>query len=222
MNLSHPKIVMSQLNLGISSEDSSFPSWTAKIFPSPQELKTKQRKLLAFLKEADSPKSKKDLAHALYPKAFDDRSRDPSTRYWDGYKFRCCAEDAARYYTQRVAAIMRTIDQDIRDDLGTLESRLDKLDYLRKAEVVIAVDSGEQQEALHVYHGPDAPQSLDILRDYLQWAETHTAKQQQPQIKAQGLIDASSYQEQITINVDLQTPDDEMDQNLGDDLEEGI
>ncbi|NJM77064.1 MAG: hypothetical protein HC852_16360 [Acaryochloridaceae cyanobacterium RU_4_10] len=67
------------------------PEWTAHVFSSVEERKTKESNLLATLKRANSPKSKRELAHALYPKAFDPRIVDQYQTVWDGYRFVRCA-----------------------------------------------------------------------------------------------------------------------------------
>jgi hypothetical protein len=163
-----------------ASETEFKPKWTARVFPTLEERKTKESNLLAILKRADSHKSKRDLAHALYPKAFDSQMVDQSQSFWDGYRFVRCAEVAENKYLIKTGALIRSVHQNIRNKLAEMDSESQKLDYLRTVSLPIPIDESDDGEALYIYHGPDRPAPMEYLSSFIEWATIHQAKQSQP------------------------------------------
>jgi hypothetical protein len=190
------------------------PEWSAGIFLTPDELKTQKDKLLAILRQSDYPRTKKELAMALFPNAFDNRNN--VNRYvWDGYKQRSIKEILEKTYIEKTGQIIRTIDASIRNDLNQLETREEKINFLREVPLVIRVGEDENQAAFYAYHGPDNPQSLEILQEYCEWAQTHQYKQSKLLEQSQ-LIEASVSTADYgplfigQIDTSFYTPDDEM------------
>jgi len=187
------------------------PDWTARIFPSAQELTSKQATLLAYLRETDSPKTKRELALALYPKAFDKSRLNGSQLFFDGYKHRNPAIDAENDYVKKTGYVIQSIDRNIKSKLNELRSDEEKLEFLRQAPLVIRVGEGSESEAFYDYHGPDAPQSVEVLRDYVEWAATHQARQSQPLEIAQAIHNSALYRGLPLLDTNFDTPDEEME-----------
>jgi len=183
------------------------PGWTARIFLSAQELTSKQATLLAYLRETDSPKTKRELAMALYPKAFDGGAQPCS----DGYKRRNATIIFQKEYIETTGTLIRGIDKNIRSKLNELQNDEEKMEFLRQVKLVIRVGEGVKSEALYDYHGPDAPQSMEVLRDYVEWAATHQERQSQPLELAQAIYDSAQYKELPLLNTNFDTPDEEME-----------
>lgn len=204
-------------------EEEFIPDWLAQTFLERQDTKCKKCKVMAVLRERGLPTTQKELAPAIYPNAFDNRYRDPEVWYRDGYKLRSTWIDTEERHIKKTGAIIRSIDYGIRSALSQFESREEKLEYLRNTPLVIRVGDTESGEALYAYHGPDSPQPIEVLDDYVSWAETHQTKQSQPLVLAQNIRDAAVIQGSIFGNQtldpdDLPNEEDEIDK--WDDLEE--
>lgn len=190
------------------------PEWSADIFLTPDELKTQKDKLLAILRQSDYPRTKKELAMALFPNAFNNRNND-NKFFFDGYQYRNINQTSEKLYIEKTGQIIRTIDAGIRNDLNQLETREEKINFLRELPLVIRVGEDENQAAFYAYHGPDNPQPLEILQEYCEWAQTHQYKQSKLLEQAQ-LIEASvstaDYGPLFSGQIDTSfyTPDDEM------------
>jgi hypothetical protein len=215
---------MTQGNFDFSSGDFNpveefFPDWLANSYFTPQELRNSKQRLLAILRESSCPRTKKDLAVAMYPRAFNDNYRE-RRRYWDGYKWQDSAAISEPHYIEKTATIIRSIDAGIRSVLSQLATYEEKVNYLRQAQLIIRVGEDENQAALYAYHGPDRPQERQALQEYCEWAQTHSYKQSKP-LELAELIEASAspieeygplFSGQIgQIDTSLDTPDDEMD-----------
>jgi len=183
------------------------PGWTARIFLSAQELTSKQTTLLAYLRETDSPKTKRELAMALYPEAF-----GRGEQYFpDGYKSSNVTVLFEKKYIDKTGEVIRGIDKNIKSRLNELQSDEEKMEFLRQARLAIRVGEGAKFEAFYDYHGPDAPQSVEVLRDYVEWAATHQERQSQPLELAQAIYDSAQYKELPLLNTNFDTPDEEME-----------
>lgn len=194
------------------------PEWSADIFLTPDELKTQKDKLLAILRQSDYPKTKKELAMALFPNAFDNRYN--VTNYeWDGYQQRNIKDIFQKRYIEKTGKIIRSIDANIRNELDQLETHEEKINFLKAVPLVIRVGEDDNQAAFYAYHGPDNPQPLEKIQEYIQknceWAQTHQYKQSKLLEQAQ-LIEASvstaDYGPLFSGQIDTSfyTPDDEM------------
>lgn len=218
---------MSQGTLNYESDDfcpeeEFIPDWAARIFLTPEEAKSKKRKVIALLQKHGSPITRRDLAPAIYPKAFDNRHRDPEVRYYNGYEWRSSWMDSEERHIEKTGAIIRNIDAGIRNALNQLEGREEKLELLRHTPLIIRVGETERGEALYAYHGPDYSQSIEALDNYIAWAESHQAKQSQPLNLARSLRDSAIIQGSLfEIQLDPDDlPDDDANIDGWDDLEE--
>ncbi|MFM6372453.1 MAG: hypothetical protein ACKPGN_30245, partial [Dolichospermum sp.] len=97
------------------------PEWSANIFLTPDELKTYKDKLLAILIQSDYPRSKKELAMALFPNAFNNRNNH-NQFFFDGYQYRNINQTSEKLYIEKTGQIIRSIDAGIRNHLNQLET----------------------------------------------------------------------------------------------------
>ena len=107
------------------------PEWSADIFLTPDELKTQKDKLLAILRQSDYPRTKKELAMALFPNALNNRNND-NKFFFDGYQYRNINQTSEKLYIEKTGQIIRTIDAGIRNDLNQLETREEKINFSQK------------------------------------------------------------------------------------------
>lgn len=188
-------------------EEEFTPDWLAHIFFDKKDLRGKKRSLLAILRKYGLPLRKKELARALYPKAFDNKYRDPDIRYFNGYEWCSSWMASEKEHIRKTGAIIRSIDNDTRKFLSQLERREEKLEFLRHKELIIRVGETESGETLYAYHGPDCPQPLEILENYVSWAEIHHTKQSQLLMLAQNIRDAATIQASL-LDGQMLDPDD--------------
>lgn len=202
------------------------PEWSANIFLTPDELKTYKDKLLAILRQSDYPRSKKELAMALFPNAFNNRNNH-NQFFFDGYQYRNINQTSEKLYIEKTGQIIRSIDAGIRNHLNQLETHEEKINFLKVVPLVIRVGEDENQAAFYAYHGPDNPQPLEILQEYCEWAQTHQYRQSKLAEQAQ-LVEASAYVADYgplfsgQLDNSFYTPDDEMNISEDDENIDGI
>lgn len=194
-------------------EDEFLPTWAPREFPGQRERKTRQTTLLAYAKRASLPKSYRELATAVYPKAFDSRQGN-HTQYWDGYKYIDTVTETQRRYIHKTKALVRCIYQKVRKRLLECQTLDEELAYLREeAALLIPVDEGSNGEWLYTYQGPDLSQPSEIIEAARDLMLKHKDDQSLPQDLMQKLFNATTNPSGAQIDP-LDYPDDNDQQQL--------
>ncbi|XGV86708.1 MAG: hypothetical protein ACAF42_14305 [Limnothrix sp. BL-A-16] len=174
---------MTQENFNFDEEtvNSFWPAWTARKFPSKQDLGQKARTLLAYLKNSEEPRTKEEMAMAIYPLAFRDDSRDTPKPFWDGYCQRNPVDDAKKIYTKRVAQVISKYRSSLRQQLYKMEKSYGREQvsiWLRDyAEIILPVGETDSGAWLYAYHGPDHRCSQEALMKSHELALQHKDSQ---------------------------------------------
>lgn len=128
--------------------------------------------ILGILRDSNSRLTKIDLAVKRYPEIFFQMSSyafiDPLGKTCD------VSKKVQQDYVAQVGRCLRSISDSINRKLDDLEeNRSSQLAYLKTVSLAIPVDKDRKGRALYVYHGPELPQPLEVLEQFITWAENH-------------------------------------------------
>lgn len=212
-------------NNEFSSEENFFPPSIAKIFISPNNIKSKEGKILGYMRGLtiransdeisikDSYRTKEHFREILYPRFYNPKSSEqfPSSPVSDGDFTYDIRDLIITKHKKSVDNTIHRINLRLRESLKDLKSESQKLDFLRRSvQVLIVVGMTEQNSAIYAYHSADLPQSLENLNYYIEWGIEHQEIQGTPLKMAELLYKSRTQNNKQELNLDTDFTDYDM------------